>query len=167
MFILVFQSIEDVHIRPRRSGLPHLCKNTESRDPILPIRCRTCATPMVRIRLRRVAPARTSGALWYALGMLITTRTEARPMTTISTDARVVTTHPTDPAEQCGQPVPGSHARTCVRARAHEGRHHASVKCSRCHRRPLRHPRAWAGARVSGPGLCAPCARTIAENRWG
>lgn len=41
----------------------------------------------------------------------------------------------------------------------------SSRKCERCARRPARHPRRWYGATVSGPALCAPCARELSAAR--
>ena len=74
-------------------------------------------------------------------------------------DARTTDTSGLD--VRCTATVPGSHPRPCIREAGHIGRHRATVRCIHCESRPARHPRAWANARVTGPALCARCARDM------
>ena len=73
-------------------------------------------------------------------------------------DERATTYESHDP---CSATVAGSHPLVCIRPRGHGGRHRGIVRCERCETRPVRRPRAWRNALVTGPGLCAQCAKEL------
>lgn len=121
--------------------------------PFQPFRCRGYATCPDAIVC--VVRARLRGRFSVCYGCAVQFHARGQTMY----DARTTSAAPAD--AQCGQVVAGSHPRTCLRERGHAGRHRSRVVCVRCESRPPRHPRGWAGAKVSGPALCARCAREV------